>query len=448
MKLAIKWIILVTTSLIFLYAFSASYRSQNIDHLDYAIAIAVDSIPESDNLEISFEFTNSSTYSVDSSSKDSDPIINTVIAPSISSAINIINAYVGKQLNLTHCKVIVFSEEFAKKGVLSEVTYLMNSTQIRPTANIIIARESAKDYLENSISSLEQVLTKYYEIFPYSSEYTGYTSNILLGEFYESLINENSGSVTILGKISNVSKQNEQSESGQSSSSGGSSNQETGANSSEQNTTQQGNTSSQDSNQTTTDNTSLDTISSGKSVVVGDRGTENIGLCVFKEDKYVGDLSAMETLCYSLLEDEVDNFLVTLNSPFDENKKIDISVDSLSASFADVDISKENPMIHIKINLRAKTLTGQDSLDYSNTDTLTKLNGSLKDYLSSQITDYLYKTSKEYKTDINEFFRIARRKFKTIPDFENYNWAQKYENAEFHVEINSDIISSLLIQNS
>ena len=117
-------------------------------------------------------------------------------------------------------------------------------------------------------------------------------------------------------------------------------------------------------------------------------------------------------------------------------------------SFADVDISKENPMIHIKINLRAKTLTGQDSLDYSNTDILTKLNGSLKDYLSSQITDYLYKTSKEYKTDINEFFRIARRKFKTIPDFENYNWAQKYENAEFHVEINSDIISSLLIQNS
>lgn len=402
MKLALKWIIILVTSLIFLYAFSASYRSQNIDQLDYAIAVSVDSLPDSDNLEVSFEFTDSGTYSVNSSSEGSEPIINTVVAPSIASAINIINSYVGKQLNLSHCKVIVFSQEFAKKGILSEVSYLMNSTQIRPTTNIIIANNSAKEYLKNSISSLEQVLTKYYEIFPNSSEYTGYTSNILLGEFYESLINEDSGSVTMLGKISNVS----------------------------------------------TNNTNGDIIIPDESMVEGDRGTENIGLCVFKDDKYVGDLSALETLCYSLLEDEVDNFLVSIDSPFSENQKIDISVDSLSSSFIDVDTSGENPIINIKINLRAKTLTGQDKLDYSDTETLKQLNYSLKDYLSSQITNYLYKTSKEYKSDINQFYRIAKSKFITISDFKNYNWTQKYENAEFNVEINSDIISSLLIQNT
>ena len=413
MKLALKWIFIITTSIIFLYAFSASYRSENIDQLDYAVAISVDNLTDSDNLEVSFEFTDSGTYSVNSSSEDSEPIINTVVAPSISSAINIINAYVGKQLNLSHCKVIVFSQEFAKKGILSEVSYLMNSTQIRPTTNIIIANNNAKEYLENSISSLEQVLTKYYEIFPSSSEYTGYTSNILLGEFYESLINKDSGSVTMQGKISNISNQNNET-----------------------------------SNNTSTNNTTEDLIIPDESIVEGDRGTENIGLCVFKDDKYVGDLSALETLCYSLLEDEVDNFLVSIDNPFYENQKIDISVDSLSSSSIDVDTSGENPIINIKINLRAKTLTGQDKLDYSDTKTLKQLNSSLKDYLSSQITNYLYKTSREYKSDINQFYRVARRKFTTITDFENYNWEQKYENAEFNVEINSDIISSLLIQNT
>ena len=383
MKLALKWIFIITTSIIFLYAFSASYRSENIDQLDYAVAISVDNLPDSDNLEVSFEFTDSGTYSVNSSSEDSEPIINTVVAPSVSSAINIINAYVGKQLNLSHCKVIVFSQEFAKKGILSEVSYLMNSTQIRPTTNIIIANNNAKEYLENSISSLEQVLTKYYEIFPSSSEYTGYTSNILLGEFYESLINKDSGSVTMQGKISNISNQNNET-----------------------------------SNNTSTNNTT--------------------------EDLIIPD----ESLCYSLLEDEVDNFLVSIDNPFYENQKIDISVDSLSSSSIDVDTSGENPIINIKINLRAKTLTGQDKLDYSDTKTLKQLNSSLKDYLSSQITNYLYKTSREYKSDINQFYRVARRKFTTITDFENYNWEQKYENAEFNVEINSDIISSLLIQNT
>ena len=447
MKLALKWIIIIITSLIFLYAFSTSYRSQNIDQLDYAIAISVDSLPDSDNLEVSFEFTDSGTYSVNSSSEDSEPIINTVVAPSISSAINIINAYVGKQLNLSHCKVIVFSQEFAKKGILPEVSYLMNSTQIRPTTNIIIANNNAKEYLENSISSLEQVLTKYYEIFPSSSEYTGYTSNILLGEFYESLINKDSGSVTMQGKITNISNKNNESSSESSSSSGNSSEQGNIGNSSKENTQNasgQENTTNETSNNTNT----VDPIIPDESIVAGDRGTENIGLCVFKDDRYVGDLSALETLCYSLLEDEVDNFLVSIDSPFYENQKIDISVDSLSSSSIDVDISTENPIINIKINLRAKTLTGQDKLDYSNTETLKNLNSSLKDYLSSQITNYLYKTSKEYKSDINQFYRIAKRNFTTIPDFENYNWAQKYENAEFNVDINSDIISSLLIQNS
>jgi len=39
LKSILKWIIIITISLIFLYAFSASYSSQNIDRLDYVVAI-------------------------------------------------------------------------------------------------------------------------------------------------------------------------------------------------------------------------------------------------------------------------------------------------------------------------------------------------------------------------------------------------------------------------
>lgn len=190
------------------------------------------------------------------------------------------------------------------------------------------------------------------------------------------------------------------------------------------------------------------TIIPEEAVIDGDRGTENLGLCVFKDDVYVGDLSASEALCYSLIKDEVDNFLVRIDSPFNSSEKIDISVDCLSSSKVSIDISKENPIINIKLNLTAKALTGQDKLDYSNTEILNKLNSSLKEYLTTHIKNYLNKTSKEYKTDINEFYRTAKRKFSTISDYENYNWAKKYETAEFNIEIDSNILSSLLIQNS
>lgn len=209
MKNAIKWIIIIITVLIFLYAFSSSYNSQNIDHLDYVIALCVDTVPNNSDLKVSFEFANLNSFSENSSSEDNKPIINSIIAPSITNAINIMNGYLGKQLNLSHCKVIVFSKDFAKRGVTDEVSVLTHNIQIRPTTNIVISEGEAVEYVRTSVSSLEQVLTKYYDLFPTSSEYTGYTSNIPLGMFHENLLNKDIGAVTILGKEVESAKKEE-----------------------------------------------------------------------------------------------------------------------------------------------------------------------------------------------------------------------------------------------
>lgn len=191
MKKIISILIIITSILIFGYAFSASYNSHNIDHLDYVIAIGIDKDTSGNNLQISFEFTNLSAFSESSSASSSKPIINSVVSTSIPDSITLMNAYAGKQINLSHCKVVVFSEEIAKNGILQEITYLMNDTQIRPTTNVIITTDKASDYIKNSSSSLEGILTKYYDIFPTSAEYTGYTSDIKLNKFYQNMTNEN-----------------------------------------------------------------------------------------------------------------------------------------------------------------------------------------------------------------------------------------------------------------
>lgn len=427
MKSIFKWGIIIIVAFIFLYAFSSSYTSRNIDHLDYVIAMGFDAVENSNDLEISFEFANISSFSENSSSKDSSPIINTVVAPSLSSAVNLMNAYVGKHINLAHCKVIVFSEELASKGILDTVSSLINNSQIRPTANIIISKGKAGDYIENSVSSLEKVVTKYYDIFPSSSEYTGYTSNIILGEFYDTLISEDVGSVAILGTLSPNYTKNQ--------SNSGSSNEE-----------QSSENQSSETEQNNTPDTS-ENMPPDEKITKGDHGVENIGLCAFKNDKYLGNLTALETLSYSLIKDEVDNFTVTMDNPFDPNKKIDISVESLSSTNISVE-TKDSPIINIDINLTGKVLNGLDQLDFSRSDTLIKLNDSLKKYLNDQILAYLNKTSKEFKSDLNGFNKYAKKNFYTVSDFADYNWSQKYENAIFNLNINSNIISSLLIQNS
>ena len=454
LKLFFKCGIIILTTLIFIYAFSASYNSENIDRLDYVIALGIDSVPDSDNLAVSFEFANLSSFSENSSSKDSKPIINTIEAPSISRAINIMNAYIGKQLNLSHCKVIVFSKSFAEKGIMKDISVLMHNTQIRPTTNIIISEGNANEYIESSTSSLEQVLTKFYDVFPTSSEYTGYTSNVPLGKFYDSLSNDDIETVAILGKKSKVSTKSNESSLQNSSNGGGSSSDEQSPNGEEgfsegesTGSADVGGGDSKDPSSNAKENNTKDTVIDESAILEGDRGTLNVGLGVFKNDRYIGTLTAEETLYYSLLKNEVDIFLLSIPDPFEEGKKIDLSMWSLSDSKFDTDVSNDTPKITIKLNLTAKVLTQLNMTELSYDETMNKLNSSLKDYLSKQISDYLYKTSKGYNTDINEFYSIAKRKFLTTQKFEDYKWQQKYENAEFNIEFNDNVVSSILIRN-
>lgn len=469
MRTFFKWFIIITTSLIFLYAFSPSYTSEDIDHLDYVIALAIDEIPESTNFQISFEFADISSFSENSLSNNSSPIINSVVAPSISSAINIMNAYIGKQLSLSHCKVIIISDSVAKKGILEPISDLMNNTQIRPTTNIIIAKDSATSYIENSISSLEQILTKYYDVFPTSSEYTGYTSNIILGEFYDNIINNDIGAVAIYGQTSSSSKKNQDSEnnssssesSSESSSSGESSKKSSDSeNSSKQTSSDNSNTefeqsvknnilekkSSNESNTLTSPK--LQNIDSNEYLIYGDRGTENIGLAVFKDDSYVGNFGSLDTLCHCLLKNEVDNFLLIIDNPINAEKKVNISLNTISNSKITISTQDESPTITININLEGKIVTGLDDIDLNSTDNLEQINSNLSNYIITLFEEYLNKTATEYGTDIDGFYKVAKKNFLTMNDFENYNWKEKYKNSKFKININSDIISGLLLQNT
>ena len=442
MKSVLKWFIIIITVIIFLYAFSSSYYSQNIDHLDYVIALGIDRIPDSDNLSVTFEFANLGSFSENASSEQTEPIINTIVAPTIPNAITIMNAYIGKQLNLSHCKVIAFSKDFAKTGILDEISFLTHDIQIRPTTNVVVTDCNTSDYLKHSTSSLEQVLTKYYDIFPTSSEYTGYTSNIPLGKFYENLLNKNSGSVAILGSLVENSDQKKENQANNSSS----------QNSNAQNASSEDKLSSESSDKTTitktVQNNKSDYQSFNPKVAIseGDRGAENMGLAVFKDDRYIGDLSTIETLCYSLLKDEVDNFVLTISNPLDESEKVDIKVGDLSQLKTDIDVSNDSPIINIKFNLTAEVINVLNNEHLPYDKTLEKLNSGLKDYLTAEFKSYLYKTSREYKSDINEFYKIAKRRFLTNSDFSNYAWAKKYENAEFNIDFNKDIISTLIIR--
>ena len=448
-KNMIKFYSVVVLTLVFIYAFSASYTSDSVDNISYVIALAVDVNEGEQNLQVTFEFMDTSAFSSEQSGDSKGAIIDTVTSTSINSAINLLNAYIGKEVNLSHCKVVVFSDKLAEKGISSEVSELINNIQVRPSTNIIICKGNALEYIQNSTSQLEKILTKYYDIFPNSSEYTGYTSNIMIGEFYNYLTTKECGNLAILGGLNPTISPSNSSGNPSNGSSGGSS---SGSNkSSEGGSSEKSSENSSKENSESTEkpdnNNNLSQVVSGSAPILGERGTENIGLAVLKDGIYRGDLTAIDTLCHTLIKGEVNSFLLTINNTEIYKNYIDVSLYENNPPKITVNISENEPVINIKIKLVGRISNLKDGINYSDESTnlnLNEISDAVNKSLEGYIYDYLKKTSSEFKCDIDYFYNYAKRNFKTIYDWRNYDWGSKYEKSKFNVSVESQVYYSLL----
>ncbi len=86
-----------------------------------------------------------------------------------------------------------------------------------------------------------------------------------------------------------------------------------------------------------------------------------------------------------------------------------------------------------------------DDAKYLDPKLLDDISKTCNKYLESVLSDYLYKTAKDFKSDINGFGKYALNNFFTTQDFDSYNWLDNYKNAFFKVEVDTSVKSSMLI---
>lgn len=115
-KNSISIIAFLILIVIFIRGFSASYTSRQIGNLAYILAMGID-VGEEAKMKVSIQFTKNTAFSASGGSSDSssDVILVSGEADSIFSALNLLNSYIGKEINLSHCSLLIFSEEFAKQ---------------------------------------------------------------------------------------------------------------------------------------------------------------------------------------------------------------------------------------------------------------------------------------------------------------------------------------------
>lgn len=435
-----SFIIIFIILIIFVNAFSSSYISHNIVNLAYVIALGID-VGENAKIRTSAQFVNySSSSGSDSSGNSGDTTLVSAEGDSIFSSLNILNSYIGKEINLSHCSVVVFSKEFAKNGISTEIYSLINNEEFRPTTNLVISNCDAYDYLSNVNPNIEKLATKYYDTFSITNKFTGYISDITVGEFYNNLNSDTCYGTAILGGINSTKE-------GENSSSADSSSSESSSSNSESSSNEKKESSEKIAEKENSNNiiTNPEDLLAGNSSIVGKRTSENIGLAVFNDDKYCGELTAMESLSHLLITNDVDSCIVSIDSPLAENQKMELNLFCIQDTKVSVDIKDNTPYISIYLKVDADILTLNNDIDYQSDSILEKISSSTKNYLEKEMYDYLNKVSREYGTDIDNFGIKATSKFTTIPEWKEYNWLEKFKTAEFNVNIDVNVVSSLLV---
>ena len=215
----------IIISLIFSFN-SYTNSGSNLDDQSYVMAIGID-VGDTSDYKISLQLSTLESSATESSMKsdksssggggeqESAPsgstseetskyIIYTVDSNSIDNAINIADAYLNKNIDLSHCKILLISEDVAKNGISSLVNSITNKVKIRPDCNIIISQVPQNEFENKDEVKFESLLSKYYDVTANIETGRGYSELIHLNDFYLNLNDDTIQPVATLGITSNA----------------------------------------------------------------------------------------------------------------------------------------------------------------------------------------------------------------------------------------------------
>ena len=202
-----KYISFTLLFLLLLFTLTGCYDSTGLEDFYYIVAIAIDKA-ENNLISLSIQIGKSSSGSDAATSQSDEYKIYTVKCESIEAGINILNNYLNKKINLSHCSAIVFSEEVAREGVKKYINIFGNDTEIRPNCNLLVSSEKAYDVLDKVSNSGESFSSRLYEYILQSVDYTGYTVDSVFSKFFSAINTEQTQAVAIYTVVNEDAIQN------------------------------------------------------------------------------------------------------------------------------------------------------------------------------------------------------------------------------------------------
>lgn len=362
---------------------SGCYDRFEVDDLAYVIAIGAD-VGENNQIDITYQIAVPLKLTGDNSETGKETYTTyTVTAPSLSIGNNKANTEISKEINLSHVKVIVYSEELARQGISGHINVFLSQSDIRPKASFLVCDGRAQDLLEKVSPKLEESPARYYELLFNSSNYTGDTANSELINFYTSAQSIDRNGFGTYIKLSD--------ESGE------------------------------------------------ESELTQD------GLAVFKGSKMVGKLDTSHVISHLILTNNLKRTGYAVPDFKEENNVISVHLVQRDAPNIKVNTENDIPHVDIKLKLEAHLFSSGSAIDFHDSKNVEKLETELNKSLKQNIEEYLEITFHKFESDIAGLGKFARVNFLTWKEFENYAWLEKCKNITYKVDVETKVNISQII---
>ena len=372
-KLLNKFFIIILSTILILILTGCSNSEGNLENFYYAMAIGIDESKDSNiNLSIQIASNESSNESNQGSSQSSSSNIYSVPCNTIDSGISILNNFLSKKVNLSHCSAIIISENLARNGIKEYIDSLGNNPDIRPTCNIIISSSTSLNALEKISNSNEQFSSKFYEFIKTSAKYTGYSINPELSEFFYCL---NSGKNSAIATYANVS----------------------------------------------------------------DKTIQNTGIAIFNKDKFIKNLSVLDSISYSLINNRLESSTISIKNPKNTDQLIDVLIKEIKKPKINCSLINNYPFIEINLFLEYDILSSSYNINLNSITENELLEQSINNYLEEIILNFLYEISHQYNVDICNFENKFSANYLTLEEFDKINWNSIYKDSYFNINIKGTI---------
>jgi Ger(x)C family germination protein len=392
-------IINIIVMLVALSILPGCWDQTGLDKKVFVIGIGMDKAEPTGKIEVTYLIANAEVGTSQQSGGSQEPVMQTITirASDLISMRNTANAVIAREISYDLLQVLVVSEELAReKDFIRFIYNASKDREIKRNAHLLVSKEKASEFFDKNKPTMLSRPHKFYENMVNRGIETGLIPDSELHHFFR-VTEEDANLFLGMYVTTDIQKDRDKFR--------------------------------------VNENGAL----AGEMKFEGKTNSAQfLGAAVFLEGQMIGTFTGVENRIVMLLNKafEATDILSTYHDPFNENYQIAVRLKKIKNSEVRMDLNKRSPKIRVTLPLVADVMS-DPSMENPAEDKkkLEKLRRYLEKEMSANVNEVIKKTQEDYKAEPFGWSLYARKEFRTLKEYMEFDWMKTYPRMDIKVDV-------------